>query len=69
MASERHDGRIDILQNTIRTSHDLNVRVLDQLGPFNGVLSDTLNGKGSPDAQQTHQGARPGCSNAAVGRG
>ncbi|WP_369247477.1 hypothetical protein [Streptomyces sp. R41] len=41
--------------------------MLDQLGLFNGVLSDTPNGRGSPDAQQTHQGARPGCINAVAG--
>jgi hypothetical protein len=72
IAPECHDRRIDIRQNTVCTvckSHDLNVQVLDQLGLLNGVLDHTLNGNDSPDAQQTHQGARPGCSNAVAGRG
>ncbi|MFJ8313034.1 MULTISPECIES: hypothetical protein [unclassified Streptomyces] len=69
IASERCSRRIDIRQNTVCESHDLKVHVLDQLGLLNGVLDNTLNGKGSPDAQQTHQGARPGCNAPVAGRG
>ncbi|WP_151477182.1 hypothetical protein [Streptomyces albicerus] len=71
IASERHNRRIEIRQNTLCTvskSHGLNVHFLDQPGLLNGVLDNTLNGNGSPDAQQTHQGARPGCNNSVAGR-
>ncbi|MFD7019639.1 hypothetical protein [Streptomyces sp. NPDC059161] len=67
ITSEHRNKRIDILQNTVCEPHDLNVH-LDQLGPLNGVLDKTLNGKCSPAAQQTHQGARPGCNAAVAGR-
>ncbi|MEU5001101.1 hypothetical protein [Streptomyces sp. NPDC021622] len=63
IASERHNRRIDVCQNTVgtvRKSHDLNVHDLDQLGQLNGVLDNSLNSKAAR-AQQTHQGARPGC--------
>ncbi|MFD4563558.1 hypothetical protein ACFWOX_03835 [Streptomyces sp. NPDC058467] len=72
IASERHGRRIDIRQNTVGTvgkPHGLDVHVLDRLGLLSGVLDNTLNGSGSPVAQQTHQGARPGCTHAVAGRG
>ncbi|MGW0737045.1 hypothetical protein [Streptomyces sp. NPDC002851] len=56
IASERHNRRIDIRQNTVGTackSHDLDVHVPDQLGLLNGELVNTLNGKTSAMSETT----------------
>ncbi|WP_411124318.1 hypothetical protein [Streptomyces sp. x-19] len=46
-------------------THDLNVDVLGEVGILNGVLSNALNGEGSPGAQATPIGSGIGCNNSA----
>ncbi|MEU9476515.1 hypothetical protein [Streptomyces sp. NPDC048191] len=60
-----HDSDFDVTQSNECRSHDMNIDVLGNLGAFNGLAGNLLNGEGNPGAQLSHLGSDVSCSNRA----